>query len=160
MLTPALLCDMVLKCNSCGIFLGIFVADLYVPVSIILVFLFIPLYLKGRKYRKQVQQKQPTSTTSVLADEWKVLCICLWHLFWLAFCQPLTVFIAKNMFGDIGFNLVAIALLNMWYFPVVWDAFVIMRNKNIQEVLIKLIMKYCRKDPATIGNVEARRRHE
>ena len=56
MLTPALLCDMVPKCNSCGIFLGIFVAVFYVPVSIIPVFLFIPLYLKGRKYRKQVHR--------------------------------------------------------------------------------------------------------
>ena len=92
MLTPALLCDMVPKCNSCGIFLGIFVAVFYVPVSIIPVFLFIPLYLKGRKYRKDVQQKQPTKATSVLADEWKALktFVYLFVAFILvAFCQPL-----------------------------------------------------------------------
>ena len=56
-----------------------------------------------------------------------------------------------------------LSALNVWSFPVVWDGFVILRNKNIQEVLIKLkekIMKCCRKNPATIGNVEARRRHE
>ena len=166
MLTPALLCDMVPKCNSCEIFLGIFVAVFYVPVSIIPVFLFIPLYLKGRKHRKQVQQKQPTKTTSALADEWKALktFVYLFVAFILVSILPTsTIFIAKYLFGDIGFNLATIASLNMWSFPVVWDAFVILRNKNIQEVLIKFkekIIKYCRKNPATIGNVEARRRHE
>ena len=166
MLTPALLCDMAPECNTCGIFLGIFVAVFYVPVSIIPVFLFVPLYLKGRKYRKQVQQKQPTKATSVLADEWKALktFVYLFVAFILVSILPTsTIFIAKYLFGDIGFNLAAIASFNMWSFPVVWDGFVILRNKNIQEVLIKLkekIMKYCRKNPATIGNVEARRRHE
>ena len=147
MLTPALLCDMVPKCNSCGIFLGIFVAVFYAPVSII---------LKGRKYRKQVHQKQQTKTTSDLADDWKALktFVYLFVAFILVSILPTsTLFVAKYLFGDIGFNLATIASFNMWSFPVVWDAFVILRNKNTQEVLIKLkekIMKYCRKNPATV----------
>ena len=166
MLTPALLCDMVPKCNTCGIFLGIFVAVFYVLVSIIPVFLFIPLYLKGRKYRKQVQQNQRTKVTSILADEWKALktFVYLFVAFILVSILPTsTIFIAKYLFGDIGFNLATVSSFNMWSFKVVWDAFVILRNKNTQEVLIKLkekIMKYCRKNPATVENVEARRQHE
>ena len=84
--------------------------------------------LKRKKYRKQVHQKQQTKTTSVLADEWKALktFVYLFVAFILVSILPTsTLFVAKYLFGDIGFNLATIASFNMWSFPVVWDAFVI-----------------------------------
>ena len=150
---PTLLCVTTSACNSCIIYFIITVSVCFIPSSIVPVVLLVPVYIKGRKYRKQTQQTQQTTTTSVLADEWRALktFFYLFVAFILVSILPLIVIsLAKHFFGDVATNLAIIASSNIWSFSVIWDAFIILRNKNIQEVLTKLkekiIKACCRKE--------------
>ena len=96
---------------------------------------------------------QQSTTTSVLADEWRALktFFYLFVAFILVSILPLIIIsLAKCFLGDVATNLAIIASSNIWSFSVIWDAFIILRNKNIQEVLTKLkekiIKACCRKE--------------
>ena len=150
---PTLLCVTTSACNSCGIFLIVTVSVCFIPASIVPVVLLIPVYIKGRKYRKQTQQMQQGTTTSVLVDEWKALKTFFYLFVAFIFVSVLPLIIislAKGFFGDIATKLAIITSSNIWCFSVMWDAFIILRNKNVQEVLIKLKEKItkacCRKE--------------
>ena len=150
------ICSFNSGCNkNCSIFSIIFFTALVIPFTVLPIFLYIKLYWRGRKIRKATVAE--VSATDLIQREWKAT-ITFFLLFlsvFLVTVPNITVsVIISRVYPDdepppavYVLSVVSVSVLSLL---IITDPIVIMRNKDMREILYEVkasvIQKCCRKD--------------
>ena len=143
------ICEVSSKCHkSCSIYLDTFFPVVVFPLTVLPVFFYIKLYYRGRKIRKATVAEG--SATDLLQREWKAT-ITFFLLFlsvFLVVLPGISVFFIINRVYDQpppAAYVLLVASLYVVSLLVVTDPIVIMRNKDMREILEKVKASAIRK---------------
>ena len=141
--------------KNCSVYSNIFFAVVVIPLTIVPVFFYIKLYWRGRKIRKAMVAEG--SATDLLQREWKAT-ITFFLLFLSVFLVTLpsiTITVIISRVFPLAERPPAAYVLSavsgsVTLLLIVTDPVVIMRNKDVREILTKVkayvVQKCCHKD--------------
>ena len=155
--TVAWICAFSASCSkNCSIFMNTFFGVFVIPVIVLPIFFYIKLYWRGRKIRKAIVAEG--TATDLLQREWKAT-ITFFFLFLSVFLVTLPSITLSVIISSVFplaaerppavyvLSVVSVSVLSLL---IITDPIVIMRNKDMREILSEVkasvIQKYCRKD--------------
>ena len=144
--TPDSLCN-----KNCIIYSSVLFAVVPFPLTVLPIFFYIKLYYKGRKIRKATVAEG--SATDLLQREWKAT-VTFFLLFLSVFLVIIpsqgATFIVSSVFpvGERPPAAYAVLVVTQYVTSllIITDPIVIMRNKDVREILSKVIQKCCHKN--------------